>query len=126
MCPFGLFNYFIYYGVEFHHDHWSILMCHKNFILKYLFNMKTSNFRPSLVPFLEGFKLYLEIFEKYLVFGDKMHIMILSQFDICFAIRLVFQFMQSIQQPWLNIAKQIFYYLKNTIYLIVVCLSKGV
>jgi hypothetical protein len=101
-------------------------MCHKNFILKYLFNMKTSNFRPSLVPFLEGFKLYLEIFEKYLVFGDKMHIMILSQFDICFAIRLVFQFMQSIQQPWLNIAKQIFYYLKNTIYLIVVCLSKGV
>jgi hypothetical protein len=97
-------------------------MCDKNFILKCLINIKMSNFKPSLVPLLEGFKLYLEIFAKYLVFGDKMHVMILSKFDICFAIRLVFQFMQSPQQPWLNIAKQIFCYLKNTVYLIVVCL----
>lgn len=105
MCPFGLFNYIIYYGVEFHCDPWSILMCHKNFILKCLINIKMSNFRPSLVPLLKGFKQHLEIFAKYLVFGGKMHIMILSQFDICFAIKLVFQFMQSPQQPWLNIAK---------------------
>lgn len=88
MCPSGLFNYFIYYGVKFHHDPWSIFMCHKNFILKCLINIKMSNFRPSLVPLFEGFELYLEIFAKYLVFGGKMHIMILNQcallLDLCF------------------------------------------